>query len=139
MRNHDLDQERSNVSNLHCPSVSLTTTNQRTHSGRPHTMIWFWIWFLHSELFHLKEPAGQSCIMHGLCGCLASLPKILALKPVSCLWLNLYTGLRGLHCSWNAQNVLNHITLTSKRNRVKGNEVAGRGGAENAEKKPPKT
>lgn len=33
--------------------------------------------------------------MYGLCGCLPSLPEVLALKLVSCLWLNLCMGLSG--------------------------------------------
>lgn len=33
--------------------------------------------------------------MYGLCGCLPSLPEVLALELVSCLWLNLCMGLSG--------------------------------------------
>lgn len=56
--------------------------------------------------------------MHGLCSCLPSLPKILALKPVSCLWLNLYMGLRGC-ATVGMENIMTHITLTSKVDSVK--------------------
>lgn len=75
--------------------------------------------------------------MHGLCSCLPSLPKILALKPVSCLWLNLYMGLRG-SAAVGMENIVHHITLTSK---VDGGEEKGavKKGREKRRVKSPKS